>query len=597
MPTFAFPSAVEPPAPCIRGRGRPFVGPAPVLAVALGLALSVGMAACTGEAPPPAGGAEEGATGANLILMGTTDVHGWLLPWDYDAGTSTDEALSLLAPLVDSIRAAHPGRTLLVDSGDLLQGSALAAAFTPLPEGDEHPVITAMNLLEYDAAALGNHEFNFGLDHLDRVLAHARFPFLSANVVHPETGDPVFPPYTLVDRELDGGTVRIGITAVLPPGVAVWDRDHVEGRLHFPDMVEQLQQVVPRMREEGAHVVVVAAHSSFEGTSYDMEATGLAAENRMADAARLVPGIDVVFLGHSHREVADSTLNDVLFVQAGARASSLAVATLHLTRTEGGWEVTSKGGELLRPTPGRSWAALEEALQGAHERALARVNRVLGTSPVPWPAGRSRVEDGPLVDFVNEVQRKVSGAELSAAAVFSLEAGLPAGEITVAHLARLYPYDNNLLRAVRITGEELRAYLEHSARFFLPCPEGACEALVNPEWPGYNFDMVSGVDYTLDLREPVGSRVVQLDFQGTPVRPEQSFTLALNNYRQGGGGGFPAVTGAPVVYEGGESIRDLLIREVEERGVLRPEAYHRANWRILPEAWHERILQEMQGRR
>ncbi len=569
----------------------------PTYFLVLGLVLSLGLTACAGDGAPPGAGGDDRESGTSLVLMGTTDVHGWLLPWDYDTGTPTDQALSLLAPVVDSIRAAHPGRTLLVDSGDLLQGSALAAAFTPLPEGEEHPVITAMNLLGYDAAALGNHEFNFGLDHLDRVLADARFPFLSANVVHPDTGEPVHPPFTLVDRELEGGTVRIGITAVLPPGVAVWDRDHVEGRLRFPDMVEQLRQVVPRMREEGAQVVVVAAHSSFEGTSYDMEATGLAPENRMADAARLVPGIDVVFLGHSHREVADSTLNGVLFVQAGARAASLAVATLDLVRTEGGWEVTSKRGELLRPTPGRSWVAMEEALDGAHQRALAQANRVVGSSPEAWPAQRARVEDGPLVDFVNEVQRKVSGAHLSAAAVFSLEAGLPAGEITAADVARLYPYDNNLLRAVRITGDELRAYLEHSARYFLPCPGGDCEVLVDPEWPGYNFDILSGVEYTLDLREPLGSRVVQLEFQGAPVRPDQTFTLALNNYRQGGGGGFPAVTGAPLVYEGDESIRDLLIREMEERGVIRPEDYHRANWRLLPEAWHERILQEMQGRR
>ncbi len=539
----------------------------------------------------------EGPDTATLVLMGTTDVHGWLLPWNYEADEPTDQALALLAPLVDSIRAANPGRTILVDSGDLLQGSILAAAYTPLAEGEEHPVITAMNLLRYDAAAIGNHEFNFGIEHLNRSIAGARFPFLSANVVNAGSGQPAYPEFVIVPLELAGAGIRVGITAVLPPGVAVWDRDHVEGRLHFPDMVESLTRVVPRMREKGADLVVVAAHSSFEGTSYDWEGLGLARENRMADAAREVEGIDVVFLGHSHREVADTTINGVLFVQGGARASSLGVATVEVTRDGGGWKVTSKRGHLLRPDPERSHARMEAALREPHERALAMVNRVIGEAVGPFPAENARIQDGALLDFVNEVQRQVTGAQLSAAAAFSLTAGIPEGEITVGRLARLYPYDNNLLRMVEISGAELRAYLEHSAHYFLPCEDGTCPQLVNPEWPGYNFDVVSGVEYTLDLRRPVGARVVQLDFRGSPVRDDQRFTLALNNYRQAGGGGFPAVADAPVLYEGAESIRDLLIREIEARGTLDPTDFHTPNWRILPEGWLERARQEMQGRR
>jgi 2',3'-cyclic-nucleotide 2'-phosphodiesterase (5'-nucleotidase family) len=520
---------------------------------------------------------------ATLVLMGTTDVHAWLLPWDYEAGRATTHGLALLAPLVDSIRSAHPGRTLLVDSGDLLQGSSMAATYTPLLEGDEHPVITAMNHMAYDAAALGNHEFNFGIEHLDRVIAAARFPFLSANVVHAGTGEAAYPEWVLVTRMVGNRAVRIGVTAVLPPGVAIWDRDHVHGRLEFPDMVDRLRDLVPRMRAEGADLVVVAAHSSFDGTSYDAPAAGLGAENRMADAAREVPGIDVVFLGHSHREIADSVVSDVLFLQAGARAASLAVATLELVATSDGWDIASRRGELLRPDPDRVDSAMVAALADAHARTQARAERVIGHSPVEWSARHARVQDGPLLDFVNAVQKRVSGAQLSAAAAFSLSAGLPAGDITAGHLARIYPYDNNLLRAVRISGADLRAYLEHSARYFLPCPDGeGCITRINPDWPGYNFDVIAGVEYTLDLTRPLGQRVTRLEFQGAPVRDDQIFTLALNNYRQAGGGGFPAVADAEVVYEGTESIRSLLIQEIEARGVIRPEDYFTANWSIAP---------------
>ncbi len=562
-----------------------------------GVVLAAAGLGCSGPDIDDPDGSESGWTSPTLVLMGTTDVHGQLLPWDYEADGEAEHGLSRLLPIVDSIRSVNAGPTLLVDSGDLLQGNPLSAAFTPLGPDEEHPVITAMNLMGYDAAALGNHEFNFGIEHLDRSIAAADFPFLSANVVDAETGEAAYPEYVILERELEGRPLRIGVTAVLPPGVAVWDRDHVEGRLDFPDIVDALRSVVPRMRGEGADVVVVAAHNAFEGTSYDTVSTGLGAENRMADVARMIQGIDVVFLGHSHREVADSTLNGTLFLQAGPRAASLAVATVELAFTEAeGWRVERARGELIRPDPGRSDERMEAALADAHARAVSQMTRVIATSPEAWSAAETRVRPTPLMELIHEVQREVTGADLSAVASFSLSAGLPRGDITVAHIARLYPYDNNLLRAVRITGAELKEYLEHSARYFNPCPEAQCDPLVNPDWPGFNFDMVSGVEYTLDPTRPIGERVTRLEREGRPVADTDEFTLALNNYRQGGGGAFPAVTQAEVVYEGNESVRELLIRAIEARGTLDPADFEATNWEIHPPELVDQALREGGGR-
>ncbi len=533
-------------------------------------------------------------SGPQVVIMGTADIHTQLLPWDYEQEEILDHGLARLSPLVDSIREANPGRAVLVDSGDLLQGNPMAATFTPLPDDEVHPMIMAMNLMEYDAAALGNHEFNFGLDHLNRSLAHADFPFLSANVVDAETGEPVWPEYVIVEREVEGRTLRIGITGVLPPGVAIWDRDHVEGILDFPDMVDRLADVVPRMRADGAHLVVVAAHASLEGSSYDTEATGVAPENRMADAAREVEGIDVVFMGHSHREVADTLVNGVLFTQAGPRGRSLAVATFELEPTgNDGWRVTGRKGELVRPDRSHIDMRMQASLSGAHDRTRGEMAQVLATAPEAWSASETRVRDTPLMDWIHQVQMEVTGAELSAAASFSLGAGLPQGEITVAHMARLYPYDNNLLRAVRITGAELRAYLEHSARYFLECPDARCDRLVNRDWPGFNFDMVGGVDYTLDLTRPLGERVVQLQREGEPVADDDVFTMAINNYRQGGGGGFPAVRDAEVVHSGDESVRALLIDALQEAGEMPLPRDFEPSWRIIPEELAEQALREM----
>lgn len=533
------------------------------------------------------------AAEGTLVLMGTTDVHGWLLPHDYYTDAEAAHGLARLAPIVDSIRAAHSGRTLLLDSGDLLQGNPLAFVYSELQEGEDHPVVRAMNLLRYDAAAIGNHEFNFGIEHLNRSISTAEFPFLSANIFRHGTNEHAYTPAVLVEREVGGRTLRIGVTAATPPGVHLWDRDHVEGRLDFRDIVVSLRPVVAELRTRGADLVVVAAHSGLEGTSYDTLATGLTPENVMGRLPLEVPGIDVIFLGHTHRELADTTIGGTLVLQAGNWARSLAVAELTLAAERGGpWRVVARQGLLLRPDP--SWSArwLEAALTDAHERARAYVARTIGTSTAHWSARDARVRDTPILDFINEVQRRVAGADLSSAAAFNLAAEIPEGPVTVADIARLYIYDNNTLKAVRISGAELRAYLEKSAEYYLPCPAQRCEQVTNPGVPGYNFDVISGVDYTLDLTRPVGQRVTRLEREGSPVAPTDSFTLALNNYRQGGGGGFTMVARAPVVYDRGESIRELLIREVEGRGRIAPEDYFRHNWEIVPAALAQRALAE-----
>lgn len=552
-------------------------------------------AAC---APPPASAPAPGAgTEATVVLMGTTDVHGWLLPHDYFTGEATPYGLARLAPIIDSIRAAHPGRTALVDSGDLLQGNPLAYVHSELRPGETHPVVTAMNLLGYDAAAIGNHEFNFGIAHLDAAIAGADFAFVSANIFRHGTDEHAYPAYVIVERSVAGRPLRIGITGATPPGVHVWDKAHVEGRLDFRDIVASLRPVVERMRAEGADLVVVAAHSGLEGTSYDTLATGLAPENVIGRLPLEVPGIDVVFMGHTHRELADSTIGGALVLQARNWAQSLAVAELRLAADAGGgWRVLEKRGQILRPRPDARAERLEAALAAAHARTLDYVTRPIGTSTARWTAERARVEDTPIIDFINEVQRRAAGADLSSAAAFNLDAVIPEGPVSVADIARLYIYDNNTLKAVRITGAQLREYLEKSAEYYLPCPALRCERVTNPAVPGYNFDIVSGVDYVLDISRPVGERVVRLEYRGRPVQPEDSFTLALNNYRQGGGGGFTMVAEAPVVYDRDESIRDLLIREIERRGTISPDDYFRRNWQIVPDALAERAVAEQNRR-
>jgi 2',3'-cyclic-nucleotide 2'-phosphodiesterase (5'-nucleotidase family) len=557
------------------------------LAAALCLAALGGCTAAPRNGTPPQPATAQG----RLVLMGTTDLHGWILPYDYYTGQRTNNGLATLVPLIDSVRAANPERTVLVESGDLLQGNPLDFVYRRLAEGEEHPLVRAMNLVGYDAAAIGNHEFNYGIEHLDRSAAGARFPFLSANIFRAGTAEHAYRPYTLVERTVGGRTVRIGIAAVTPPGVLIWDRDNVRGRLDFRDIVASIRPVVAEMRTRGADIVLVAAHSGLEGSSYDTAATGVPTENASAAMAREVPGIDVIFMGHSHRELADSTINGVLVQQAKNWGTSLAVAELELRHEGGRWMIASKRGRILRPAPGSTSPRLEAALADAHERTRAYVAQVIGTSEEEWTSALARTRDTPILDLINDVQTRVTGAELSAASAFSLTARIPRGPITVADVAGLYIYDNTL-KAVRISGAQLRAYLEKSAEYYLPCPAAACETLTNPAVPGYNFDVVSGVDYTWDLTRPVGRRVVRLERNGRAVMPADSFTIALNNYRASGSGGFSMLIGAPVVYDRGEGIRELLIEDIRRRGTLRPADVFRRNWEIIPAALAEKAAAE-----
>jgi 2',3'-cyclic-nucleotide 2'-phosphodiesterase / 3'-nucleotidase / 5'-nucleotidase len=562
-------------------------------ALALGLALSSCVRAPTTQVAPIVPAA---ADTMSVVLMGTTDVHGRIYNHDYYTGRTTDHGLALLKPVADSVRNAHPGRALLFDSGDLLQGNPLGLVYARIHGDEPNPIIRAMNLMQYDAAAIGNHEFNYGLAHLDRAIQQADFPFVSANIFRHGTADHAYQPYVLLPVvSAAGDTVRVGVTGNTPPGVHVWDRDNVTGVLEFREIVAFVRATVAEMRARGADIVVVLSHGGLEGTSYDTVTTGLPPENVSAELARQEPGIDVIFLGHTHREVADTTINGVLLTQARNWAASLAVATLTLQRTGGDWRVVRKRGEVLRPRVGNVDRAFMDSLRWEHERTVAWVNARIGTAPEALSARESRVRDTPLIDFINEVQRSVSGAQLSATAAFQLSAELPAGDITIARIAALYPYDNTL-KAVRITGEQLRAFLEKSAEYYAGWPAQPGETVTNFSVPGYNFDIVSGVDYTLDISRPRGQRVTELAYQGQAVTPEQTFTMALNNYRQAGGGGFDMLAGAPVVYDRGEDVRDVLIEEVLRRGELRGDTYFRQNWQLLPDAAAEAALREQSAR-
>ena len=532
--------------------------------------VAIGAAACQSVSLFPS------AQPLDLVVAATTDVHGRIRGWDYYANTpDSTRGLARAATIIDSLRRVSPVLPIVVDAGDFLQGNPLAYVTARVDTTMPNPIIAAMNAVQYDAVAIGNHEFNYGLPTLRRAMRQADFPMLAANAKRPD-GSQRFASWAVSTRH----GVKVAIVGATTPGSMLWDRDNLAGQVVIRDIVPDVRTSVRDARNAGAAVVIVVVHSGLdEPSSYDTVGTSVASENVAARLAHEVAGIDLIVYGHSHRQMADTVIGTTLLMQPKNWATSVAVAHLGLAYRDGHWHVISRRSSLVQAAHHREAPQVVAVSQEGHRAAIRYATTPIGTTPVAWRADSARVVDTPLIDFILEVERRATGAQLASTAAFSLDANLSAGPITVARMAALYPYDNTL-RAIRITGAQLREYLEQSARYFARRSDGSMGT--DPKIPGYNYDMVAGVDYTIDLSKPAGERIASLTFDGRPVIPTDTFTMALNNYRQTGGGGFAMLRDTPVVYDRQQEIRDLLIDEVRRKGTLLPADYFHPNWRLLP---------------
>ncbi|PYP11255.1 MAG: hypothetical protein DMD56_07150 [Gemmatimonadetes bacterium] len=514
---------------------------------------------------------------AHVVIVATTDVHGRVLGWDYVRDAPAPGGLSRAATMVEALRAQYPEQVVLVDAGDLIEGNLFAAYFAERDSQRPHPVVDALNAMQYDAATPGNHEFDFGPAVLARATGDATYHYVSANVFRGASDTLAYPPYVVVTR----AGVKIGITGLTTPGVMVWDRSQLGGRIRVRPIAEAAPLALRRLDLGGADLKVVLVHSGLnEPSSYDT--AGVGAENAALGLASIplpAPRPDLVIVGHSHKEMRDYVVNGVHFVQPRNFALSLAVVHVSLAKETTGYRVVAMRSELIPLATVAELPRFVRRFTAAHERARAWGAMPLGSAGPGFSARYGRAEDTPLLDFINEVQRRRAGADVSAAADFDLGAGLPEGEVRERDVSGIYPYENTL-RAVRISGDQLKTYLEQAARYFRTYQPGA--PLINDSVAGFNFDVVSGVTYTIDLTQGPGRRIRGLAFRGRAVTAADSFTLALSSYRQSGGGGYTMLRGARVVYDRGESIRDLLADEIRTRRLLTAQGVYSPSWSLGP---------------
>ena len=519
-----------------------------------------------------------------LTLLHTSDLHGSVLPWDDFQNQSSDGSLAQVSTLVRQIReeVAHP--VLVFDSGDTIQGTPFEQ-FPHVRWSEPSPTIAAMNLIGYDAMAVGNHEFNFGLDVLRRAEGQADFPFLSANTINKADGQPAFPANMVIET----GDLRVGVVGLVTPNIPGWERpEHYRG-LVFDPMDEIAREQVRLLREDqGCDLVILLAHTGFEKGLDDDSPSGTEFED-FASRLSEVPGVDLILTGHTHKDIPPRGLNDAIVSQPWARARMLTRIDLELERKNNKWRIASWDGlnlplKSVSPDP-----EIQQQMAGLHQRVVAALEGPVGRVSDPVSVAGCRLGDCAALDLIHQVQLEASGADVSLASLLTERTpDLPAGAVTWRWIYSFYVYPNTLVK-VAVTGAEIRDILEHAARYYsgLECdPSGGCTLLTDASVPHYNVDTMAGLSYRVDPTQPVGRRVRNLRIRGRAVDLHQRFTLVCNNYRAAGGGGYPHLAEADPVWRSSDEMTDLIGDFIERSGTWRPEVDN--NWWIGPALTAER---------
>ena len=556
--------------------------------------------------------AQSGKTDHTLVIMGTTDMHQYIMPYDYMADRPNEGiGLSKIFTLVEQVRKDFPN-TLLFDTGDLIQGSLVGdyeADVNPLEGFEFQAVIRAYNFMGYDAVTVGNHETtDFGIEFFERAKSNSVFPWISANIRLADNPKEFFvDPYVILKREIDGIPIRIAVIGFTPPQIMNWGRRHLEGRVFTQEILPQAEKYIPILRDQ-ADLVVVVNHG---GISTEPPDSYLARENVGYYLAQ-IDGIDAMILGHQHEEFPgdfegiegiDNETGHIFGVPTilpGSWGSHLGLIHMSLTYdwNAGKWEVQNSWSELLPVNEEVESHPLIEAIVGErHRDTIEYVRSPIGWTDTEITSYFSRIMDNPVTQIVNEAQiwwaeLTFAGSEyedlpiISAAAPFIAGRQGPGyfthvlGDITIGSITDIYIYPNTIYVA-KLNGEQIKDWLEASAVNFNQIDPSLTspQHIVNYDFREYNFDVIEGIEYAYDITKPVGERLVGARYNGEPLDASMEFLVVTNNYRGSGGGNFPHVA-ENIILETTEINREAIIKYIQHTGEVNPVPTN--NWMIVP---------------
>ena len=581
-----------------------------------------------GETTPVVG------TTIDIRLMETTDIHANLLNYNYFSDKQDDKVgLVKTASLIRQARD-QVSNSLLVDNGDLIQGSPLGdyiAKVKKLAPDQVHPVYKAMNTLNYDVANIGNHEFNFGVDFLMEAVNDANFPYISANAFVDDGDDDgendkaLFEPYIIQEKtftDTDGNkqTIKVGFIGFVPPQIMQWDKANLDGKVIAKDIVAMANKYVPLMIEAGADLIVAIPHSGL-----DVAEQKPLAENTSYYLSK-VEGIDAILFGHSHANFPGKnyaalteygidndkgTINGVAAVMPGFWGNHLGIIDLSIEYKDDSWQVINSQSSLQaiyqtdenRVTVSMidNDGAIEAAVMTDHDETRTWVNEPFAKVSGSINSYFALVNDDPSIQIVTDAQtwytqKIIQGTELdglpilSAGAAFRSGRGgaddytaIEAGDIAYRNVADLYIYPN-ILKVLKLNGAQVKEWLEMSAGQFNQIDKDSAEVqnLINTDFPSYNFDVIDGVTYQIDVSQPArynvkgekvsdGERIKALSYQGVAVTAEQAFLVVTNNYRASGGGNFPEIGVDKIVIDSPNENRQVVADYLAEKTRINPE--------------------------
>ncbi|SHH17991.1 5'-nucleotidase C-terminal domain-containing protein [Thermosipho atlanticus] len=526
------------------------------------------------------------AATAELVILHTSDLHGNIFPINYATNKPSDVGLGKIATLVKQIRNEYKN-ILIVDTGDLIQGTPLEYYHSKIDNKPIDPMILVMNKLGYSAWALGNHEFNYGLGVLNKAISEAQFPALSANIVKKGTDEPVFKPYHVVI--IDG--IKVGILGLVTKFIPNWEEPNNIKGLDFLDPVEVAKKYVDILKnKEKVDVLIVAYHGGLERDPKTGEPTEeLTGENQAYQLLQEVPGIDVLLLGHQHRNIAVK-INGVPVSMPSKWGKYLGKVTLKLENDSGKWKIVDSSVEEISVKgiePDKEVLMLAKDYEDKVQKWLDQpIGVAKGDFWISDPLF-ARLEDNPLIEFVNKVQMYYSGAKISSTALFNNDIkGWKEGPVTLRDIYGVYIYPNTL-KVLRVKGKDIKDALEKSADYFVyeNYKADVNKSWVEPKPRHYNYDMWEGISYKIVLNRPSGDRIIDLMFNGKPIDMDAEYEIVLNNYRAGGGGGYSMFKGKPVVREVMMEVSELMADYILEHKTIEATVDH--NWEAVVQYEYE----------
>ena len=548
----------------------------------LPIVLTLSMAASM--LPAAALAAEADAGEKHITILGTSDMHGNIWGFSYEDNAETaNNGMARLYTYIQQVRAENPN-TILIDAGDDIQGTIMTDdLYNKTPE-EPHPVITAMNYMGYDAMTVGNHEFNWGIPTMQKILSQAEFPVLAANVTDENGELATGAGWTIVER--DG--VKVAVIGVVTPDVPIWDggKEGIDGATYEAANVA-VGKAIDEIGDQ-ADVIVVSAHMGMYA-EFDEEGGSDSAQKILDDN----PEIDVLQVAHNH-VVVNEKQGDVVI--GGVRNGGRDIARFDLTLDADNnvVDATVEIVDMTDVTPSQEIRDIPLVAE-AHQKTIDYIAGGTDESGEPMPPLGSttakfqpeneirgipagRVMDTAVMDLINQIQLENSGADVSAAALFKDTSDLPEGDINYGNIFDIYKFDNTLYR-VQVTGAELKAYMEWSAECYNQWKEGDINISFDPEYPDYLYDMFAGVDYEIDLSQPKGERIKNVMFKGEPLADDQTLTLAVNNYRYSSALKAQGIVSGTKEWESSNSIRDMIVAYFAEHSPVAPTVDN--NWKIV----------------